>query len=309
MRSICKELQLKWKRFMRWKGKYERNQTLDNQTVVKRVRYDSPLPHEKLAVQRFALEYPEYGYRRLTWEMVDKDVAYLSESTVYNILDEGDLLYRWNRPNRSSGRRPEPPIRPHQRWHTDLMYLRIGDVWFFLITFIDAYSRYVVHWDLLPSMTSEEVVAAQEAALKKYPGESPEIVSDRGSQYTSKDFKKLMREFELNHILCRVHHPQSNGVIERYHRTTREKLAVVDLKDYEQALKVIENWVKEYNEKRLHAGLGYLQPEEYFSGNPTQRFAERNFKLAMAKEDRKAYWLEQEQKQNNQAEMELAHTH
>lgn len=115
---------------------------------------DAILPEEKQAVVDYALAHPKDGYRRLAWQMVDADVAFLSPSSVYRVLNDEDLLYRWKRSTRS-GEAPLKPTRPHERWderwHTDLMYLRIGDVWYFLTTVIDAYSRYVVHWELLGS--------------------------------------------------------------------------------------------------------------------------------------------------------------
>ena len=77
--------------------------------------------------------------------MVDADVAYLSRSSVYRILSDADLVYRWKRGGRS-GDKPAPPTRVHERWHTDLIYLRVGDGWYFLVTVLDAYSRYVVRW-------------------------------------------------------------------------------------------------------------------------------------------------------------------
>ncbi len=104
----------------------------------------------KAAVIRYALEHPKEGYRRLAWMMVDEDVAYLSPSSVYRILRDEDLLYRWKR-SRSVGEPPAEPVAPNERWHTDLMYLRVEDTWYFLVTVLDAYSRYVVHWDLLTS--------------------------------------------------------------------------------------------------------------------------------------------------------------
>jgi transposase InsO family protein len=254
--------------------------------IVRLPRNDSPLAWEVESVKEYALKHPKDGYRRLAWQMVDEDVVYLSESTVYRILQSLDLLYRWKRNSSSSGRRPPKADRPNQRWHTDLMYLRVGDTWYFLVSFIDAYSRYIVHWELLTNMTAEEVTLAVARALEKHPGATPEIVSDHGSQYTSGEFKALMRQFELEHILCRIYHPQSNGVIERYHRTTREELEECEYKTLGQAREVIKIWVAAYNEDRLHAGLGFLRPADYFFRDPAQLRGIRSEKLKMARENR-----------------------
>jgi hypothetical protein len=64
----------------------------------------------------------------------NQDVAYLSESAVYRILDSENLLYRWANPCRGTGDAPPPPTAPHQRWHTDIMHLRVGNTWYFLVS-------------------------------------------------------------------------------------------------------------------------------------------------------------------------------
>lgn len=97
---------------------------------------DAILPEEKAAVLTYALAHPKDGYRRLTWQMVDADVAYLSESSVHRILHDANLLARWKR-HRSAGTAPRKPEQTHERWHTDLMYLRIADSWYFLVTVLD----------------------------------------------------------------------------------------------------------------------------------------------------------------------------
>lgn len=124
------------------------------------------LPEEKQAVVAYALGHPKDGYRRLTWQMIDEDVAYVSPSSVCRILRDADLLYRWKRSERS-GEPPPEPTKPNERWHTDLMYLRVEDTWYFLVTVLDAYSRYVVHWELLTTMTAAAVRMVLQDALEK----------------------------------------------------------------------------------------------------------------------------------------------
>ena len=288
-RRVCGWLGLGWSRFQRWGRLARQGAALADRSGGSGQRVDSPLAWEVSATIEYALAHPKDGYRRLAWMMIDEDVAYLSESSVYRILSERDLLYRWARPQRHDGQIPARAAAPHERWHTDLMYLRVGDTWYFLISFLDAYSRYIVHWELLSSMTADRVALAQLAALEKFPGVSPQIVSDRGCQYTSREYKQLMRRFELEHILCRVAHPQSNGLVERWHRSTRDALYDAGgATDYRRALKAIGAWVTEYNDRRLHAGLGYMEPAEFFRGNPEARRALRKEKLVQAKEHRRA---------------------
>jgi len=249
---------------------------------------DRPLTEEVEAVVRYALEHTREGYRRLSWMMVDEDVAYLSPATVYRILSERDLLCRWKPKGSGVGQKPEPPGKAHQRWHTDLMYLWVRGRWYFLVTVLDAYSRYIVHGELLWTMRAEEVRDVVQAALEKYPGEFPQVVHDRGSQFTGKEFRQLMQRFELEDIPTRLAHPQSNGIQERWFRSLRQEgLADKDLGSYEQAEAVIGAWVEYYNEERLHASLRYLPPAEYFRGDPGVRIEERKNKLNQARKHRR----------------------
>ncbi len=92
-----------------------------------------------------------------------------------------------------------------------------------------------------------------------------------------------MRQFELHHIRIRTYHPESNGAIERFHRSTREALADEDLRNLARARERIARWVRHYNEDRLHASLQYLPPAEYYRGRPEHRVAERRTKLERAR--------------------------
>lgn len=280
LRQILQRLGLPKSRFYDWKQRI-RGGCLDDRFATGQGSVHGILPEEKEAVITYALSHPKEGYRRLTWMMVDEDVAYLGSSSVYRILRDADLLYRWKR-SRRSGQAPPEPTRPNERWHTDIMYLRIEQTWYFLVTVLDAYSRYVVHWELLPSMTAAAVRVVIQDALKMT-GANPEIVTDNGTQFKAKDFKELVRDFELEHIRIRTYHPESNGKLERYHRSTRDALDAEDLRNLSRAREIINRWVEFYNQKRLHAGLQYLPPQEYWTGNPEQRISERREKLAAAR--------------------------
>ena len=246
---------------------------------------DAVLPEETTAVRRYALAHPRDGYRRLAWQMVDADVAYVSPSSVYRILREADLLSRWKRGGRA-GEKPAPPTRVHERWHTDLMYLRVGDGWYFLVTVLDAYSRYVVHWELLATMTAADVRYVLQHALERT-GAHPRLVTDNGTQFTAAEFKDLVRRFSVEHIRIRAYHPESNGLVERFHRSTREALGDEAFRTFERARALLGEWVRHYNEARLHAGLGYLPPAEYYRGDPAARRRERQAKLQRGRAERR----------------------
>jgi transposase InsO family protein len=270
-------------RYYDWVSRQE-EERLGDQVSGARASPYAILSEEKDAVIGYALMHPKDGYRRLAWMMVDEDVAYLSPASVYRVLNDADLLYRWKR-SRRIGEAPAEPTAPNERWHTDLMYLRVEDTWYFLVTVLDAYSRYVVHWDLLTTMTAASVRMVVQDALKKT-GASPQVVTDNGSQFKAKDFKELVRDFELEHIRIRTYHPESNGRVERFHRSTREALEELDLRNLGRAREIIGRWVEFYNTKRLHAALQYLPPAEYWSGSPEARVEERRQKLERGRRHR-----------------------
>ncbi len=122
-----------------------------------------------------------------------------SPSSVYRILNDADLLYRWKR-TRGVGEPPPSPGRPNERWHTDIMYLRVEGTWYFLVTVLDGYSRFVVHWELLTSMKAADVRLVIQQALENT-GAKPQVVSDNrkatepkaknGAQFTAGEFKDL----------------------------------------------------------------------------------------------------------------------
>lgn len=267
--------------YYRWRRRAATG-TLDDRPSFQ-VNLDAALAEEIQAVIAYALEHPKDGYRRLAWMMVDGDVAYLSPSSIYRILNDADLLYRYKRSSKSSGVYDFTPSAPHQQWHTDILYLWVKNRWYFFVGVLDAYSRYIVHWELLESMSGADVRAVLQSALKKYPGHNPRLVTDNGVQFKGDDFKALIREFTLKDIKIRVKHPESNGAIERFHRSLREEAIGDEMpQDKYDALDTITAWVEHYNNERLHAGLKYLRPVDYLQDKVDALLAERKYKLTKA---------------------------
>lgn len=273
--------------YYRWREKESLGQLEDNYTTP--FNYDAPLDKEIEAVISYALDNPKEGYRRLSYMMTDADVAYLSESAVYRILADRELLCRWKKQAKSKGVYDFKPTAPHQQWHTDLMYLWVAGRWYFFIGVLDAFSRMIVHWALLETASAADVRACVQSALKKHPTARPRIVTDNGVQFTSREFKKLVKEFSMKEIKIRIKHPQSNGKIERFHRSLREEaLGEKELKNKYTAIDIIDSWVGYYNYERLHAGINYLRPIDYYNGSHAKRLKERKEKLDMATKIRQA---------------------
>lgn len=279
------QLELSPATYYQWKHRAEKGRLEDQ--VGRSLREQGVLPEEEAAVVAYAKEHPRDGYRRLAWQMVDGDVVYLTPSAVYRVLDRHDLLYRWKRGSPSSGKKPKEAEWPDEVWHTDLMYLWVKGRWYFLVSVLDSYSRYIVAWELALTMRADEVVDVVHRALEERAGTRPRIVRDNGSQFVAKEWRDLVARFGLVDIATRVRHPESNGRIERYHRGVREEgLADADPESLYEAKAMIAEWVDYYNHRRLHAGLGYLRPVDYYQGNPEALLAERKRKLAEAARSR-----------------------
>lgn len=122
---------------------------------------------EEAAIEAFALKHPRVGYRKLTWIMVDAGVAYASEAAVYRVLKAADLLSRWKRPSRSPGEYRFRPGGPNEQWHTDVMYVWVACRHYFLLSFVDAYSRYIVHHQLLIDLNAKTVAIELAAAHER----------------------------------------------------------------------------------------------------------------------------------------------
>ncbi len=260
------------------------------------------LPEEKQAVLSYARRHPELRHRELAWRMVDEDVTCLSPSTVYRILKEANLVCPWRRRKKRSRSADEKATKPNQRWVTDLMQLQVGDGVYFLVSFLDEYSRYIVHHEVLTGMDGVSVSLAAQAAVETLPkgadglpAEKPEVQSDNGSGYIAREFLQVLKEHGLGHHRITPHCPEENGVIERSFRTLREALEGEQLRNLLEAEKVLARLVRWYNEERCASALGYLRPVDYDRGNPEERKAERRQKLAQARHRRRERNLGREQ--------------
>ncbi|MEZ4265358.1 MAG: IS3 family transposase [Myxococcota bacterium] len=251
-------------------------------------RLDRLLADEEELIRAFALAHPRVGYRKLTWMMVDRGVAYASESAVYRVLREAELMSRWKKSTRSPGEYRFRPTGPNQQWHTDVMYVWVAGRHYFLLSFVDAFSRYIVHHKLLIDLNGKAVATELLAALEALPaGQRPRIVHDHGSEFCNKELQAVVKAHDLIDIATRPRHPESNGIAERFNGTVRDESEDVYGSNYLEAERRIERIVREYCDERLHAALGYIEPKEVHFGDPERRKQLRADKLALGREIRR----------------------
>ena len=245
------------------------------------------LPEERVAICGFAVKHPTVGYRKLTWMMVDAATACVGESTVYRVLSAADLLSRWKRSARSSGEYHFRPGAPNQQWHTDVMYVWVAARFYFLLSFVDAFSRYVVHHKLLLALDGRSVATELQAALEANPDAKPRVVHDHGGEFVNRDVAAVIKAHSLIDIKTRPRHPESNGIVERFNGTVRAETDNDYGDNYLQAEATIAALMRHYNEERLHATLGYMTPATWHRGQPDQVRERRAGQLAAARAHRK----------------------
>lgn len=243
---------------------------------------------ETQSIIKYFHDHPNQGYRRLTYMMMDQGIVAASPSSIYRVLSKHGLLNRWNKKPSKKGTGFEQPLKPHEHWHVDVSYLNIGGTFYYLFSILDGCSRYIVNWDIRESMKESDVEIIIQQAREMYPGVNPRIISDNGPQFIAKDFKEFIRMTGMSHVRTSPYYPQSNGKLERFHRTIKgDCIRPQAIGSLSEAKKLVKEYVDDYNENRLHSAIGYVAPKDKLIGKDVKIFKDREEKLAAAREMRK----------------------
>jgi transposase InsO family protein len=262
--------------YYRWYRAYEKEgrRGLEDKPSRPLKSWNRILQKEQEIIIEQALFYPEESPRQIALKVTDSCGFSVSESSVYRILKAKGLVPDWEVKGFSAAKQyRDKPKRVNEQWQIDATYLKVvGWGWYFLISILDDFSRRILAWRLQTKMDGaafSEVVqydlefTSLDTVPKIY---KPRLLSDNGSGLVGKDFRNYLEAVELTHILASPYHPQTNGKIERYHRSLKEVvLLVVYCYPWELA-KQIKVFVTYYNCEPYHEALGDVTPDDVYFG-------------------------------------------
>lgn len=229
-------------------------------------------------IQRIALEFPYYGWPRVTRELGDRGWR-VNHKRVYRIMREDNLLCLRKRKfvvvtTDSNHDRPVYPnlageMTPtgiNQLWVADITYIRLELEFVYLAVILDAYSRRVIGWALDRTLEDALTMEALRMALHRR-SPAPGLVhhSDRGVQYASGDYTGLLKAHQITISMSRKGNPYDNAFCESFMKTLKyEEVHRQEYRDLAEARASIEDFLERvYNQRRLHSALGYCAPTKF----------------------------------------------
>ena len=233
-----------------------------------------PIEQKQLVVE-LALDHPTFSPRELAVKLTDEQRIFISESSVYRILKAKGLI---TSPAHillsASNEFRDKTAFVHQMWQTDFTYFKVlGWGWYYLSTILDDYSRYIIHWELCKTMKSEDVQRSVDHAMPKAnlaTHQRPKLLSDNGACYIASELKDYLKSMGVKQVHGKLNHPQTQGKIERYHRSMKN---VVKLDHYycpEELTNALEKFVHYYNYQRYHESLDNVTPADVYFGKREQ---------------------------------------
>ena len=271
--------------FYRWYAHYR----LDGESAV---QDKAPLPGRvwnripdeiRERVLALALDRPELSPRELAIAFTDSGGSFVSESSVYRLLKAHDLI---TSPAfivmKAAAEFNDKTTAINQQWQTDFTYLKIiGWGWMYLLTILDDFSRYVIAWKLCTSMISRDVTETLQLALQASGCDQvdvvqkPRLLSDNGSSYISRDLAGWLEDNGMSHVRGAPYHPQTQGKIERWHQTLKNRILLENYFLPGDLEKQIEAFVEHYNHQRYHESLKNLTPADVYFGRGQSILAKR----------------------------------
>jgi transposase InsO family protein len=258
--------------------------------------WNSLRPEEEAIVLAVAREMPSWRSRQLAAYLTDHRGLAVSASTVYRILRREGLVKRVEYQLAASKEYQHKTTGPHQLWATDASYFRVaGWGYYYLVTVMDDYSRFILAWKVQRDMTATsfiEVVqdAVDNTGMDTVPvHDRTRLLSDNGPGYVSRAFRDYLHLVGIRHILASPYHPQTNGKLERYHRTLKNEVNQVPYEVVEDLEGAIWGFIDFYNYKRYHKALKDVTPYDVLKGRLEAILARRKEVQRETLEQRRRY--------------------
>jgi len=259
------------------KSSYYRWRRGQPDSVNRKRSWNRITPEEESKILTVARESPELSSRQLAAWITDNEGFAVSESTVYRILRKEGLVKRLEVQLVAGKEYHTKTTRPHQMWATDASYFRvIGWGYYYLVTVMDDYSRFILAWRLQKDMSANSLIeVVQEAVdatgMTDVPVEDrTRLLSDNGAGYVSRTFREYLRLVGIGHILAAPYHPQTNGKLERYHQSIKREVNQIPYELPVQLERAIADFVDYYNYRRYHKALGNVTPADVLYGRREQ---------------------------------------
>ena len=239
----------------------------------------SPVPWNKLRPEEeemilvLARTFPELSSRELALRIVDTEGLYISESTIFRILKREGMIKPAEIVGFKAGKEYHRKTkRANELWATDCSPIKVIDWgWYYLVTVMDDYSRFILAWELKSDMALNSLIdvvqkAVDTTGMTDVPVEDRTmLLSDNGPGYISRQFGDYLRLVGIRHILASPYHPQTNGKIERYHRTIKGELSLMPYEMPGELEEAIRAFIEYYNYRRYHEGLGNVTPYDVYT--------------------------------------------
>jgi len=231
-------------------------------------------PEEEERILVLARASPELSPRQLALGIVDTEGLYVSESTVFRILKREGLIKPAEIVGFKAGKEYHRKTKkPNELWATDCAHLKVVDWgWYYLVTVMDDYSRFILAWELKSDMASGSLIDVVQQAvdltdMTDVPVDDRTVLlSDNGPGYVSRQFGEYLRLVGVRHITAAPYRPQTNGKIERYHRTIKGEINLVPYEMPGKLEEAIKPFIEYYNYRRYHEGLRNVTPYDVYTG-------------------------------------------
>jgi putative transposase len=295
-RKTLQHLGLPRSTYYRWL-KRQSEGSLQDRKGGSRLPWNRLRPGEEARILAAARASPELSCRQLAWQLVDNEKWYVSESTVFRILKREGLIRPAEVVGFKAGKEYHRKTkRPNELWATDCSHIKVFDWgWYYLVTVMDDYSRFILAWELKSDMAAGSLIdvvqkAVDATGMTDIPVEDRTVLlSDNGAGYLSRQFGEYLRLVGVRHIVASPYHPQTNGKIERYHRSLKGEINQLPYDMPGELDRAIAAFIEYYNYHRYHEGLGDVTPYDVYIGRRIEILSRRKEVKGRTLQERRDY--------------------